>query len=114
MSTPTSEMSTANRDKLVQDFNTVISDTEQLLKSMASTGGEKAAALRATVEENLRVARDRLRALEQTALEKGRVAAQYTDEYVRGNPWQSVGYAAGVGLAVGLVLGLLLGRGSGE
>ena len=45
----------ATKDKLVEDFNAVITDTEQLLKSLAASGGEKAGAIRASVEEHLEV-----------------------------------------------------------
>ncbi|MBV9215903.1 MAG: DUF883 family protein [Acidobacteria bacterium] len=30
--------------------------------------------------------------------------------YIKKNPWQSVGYAAGAGLGVGLLLGILVAR----
>jgi ElaB/YqjD/DUF883 family membrane-anchored ribosome-binding protein len=38
------------------------------------------------------------------ALRRAREVADATDEYVRENPWQSVGIAAGVGLLLGLLL----------
>ena len=47
-------------DKLIEDFNAVIADTEQLLKSVAAVGGEKAGAMRASAEQNLNAARERL------------------------------------------------------
>lgn len=98
------------KDKLIEDFNAVISDTEQLLKSVAATGGEKAIALRASVEQNLKTARERLQNLEQAAAEKTRAAAKVTDEYVHVHPWQSIGIAAGISAIVGVVIGLLLNR----
>lgn len=99
-----------SRDKLLQDFNDVINDTEQLLKSIAAGGGEKAQALRATVEQNLKVARQRLQEFEQTAVDRARSAAKATDEYVHVHPWQSLAVAAGVAAVVGIVIGLLLNR----
>lgn len=98
------------REKLLQEFNEVVSDTEQLLKSIAAGGGEKAQALKSSVEENLRVARQKLAQFEQTAIERARVAARRTDEYVHENPWQSVAVVAGVAAVVGIVIGLLLNR----
>jgi ElaB/YqjD/DUF883 family membrane-anchored ribosome-binding protein len=100
----------SNTDKLVEDFNTVISDTEQLLKSVAATGGEKAGALRASVEENLKLARQRLQSLEAAALEKTRAAARASDEYVHDHPWESIGIAAGMGAIAGLIIGVMLSR----
>ena len=100
----------ATKDRLVEDFNAVISDTEQLLKSVAAGGGEKATALRATIEQNLKAAKDRLQGLEEAATARARAAAKATDNYVHGHPWQSVGVAAGVAGIVGIVIGLLLNR----
>jgi ElaB/YqjD/DUF883 family membrane-anchored ribosome-binding protein len=101
---------TETKDKLIEDFNAVIADTEQLLKSVAATGGEKAAAMRASVEQNLRVAKERLQQLDEAARERARAAARATDEYVRTNPWQSVGVAVGVGAIAGILIGLMLNR----
>lgn len=98
------------RDKLVQDFRTVIADTEELMKSAATVGGEKASAMRANVEQNLKSAREKLAQLEQAAVERTKAAARATDAYVHENPWQSIGVTAGVGVLVGITIGLLLNR----
>jgi ElaB/YqjD/DUF883 family membrane-anchored ribosome-binding protein len=98
------------REKLMKDFNEVVSDTEQLLKSVTSAGSEKTQALKASVEQSLKVARDRLRELQDEAADRTRIAAKRTDEYVHANPWQSIGAAAAVAAVAGLVLGLLLNR----
>jgi len=98
------------REKLVQDFRTVIADTEELMKSAAAVGGDKASALRASVEQNLKAAKAKLAQLEHAAVEKTKAAARATDAYVHENPWQSVGITAGVGVLVGITIGLLLNR----
>ena len=95
---------TAARDRLLRDFNQVVSDTEELLRSLASVGGEKAAAARESVEENLATAKKRLRDLQGSAVERATDAARATDDYVHENPWQVIAIAAGVGVLVGLVL----------
>ena len=46
--------------------------------------------------------------VEDEALRRAREIADATDEYVRENPWQSVGIAAGVGLLLGLLLSAAL------
>lgn len=99
-----------SRTKLIGDFNAVIQDTEELLRSLAATGAEKGDKLRAAAEENLRTARVKLRQLQADAAAGTHAAAEAADEYVRENPWQSVGIAAAVAALVGLVLGLLLTR----
>lgn len=99
-----------SKQKLVQDFNAVVADTERLLEALAAAGAEKGSALRTTAEKSLESARHTLEELEQGALERTRAAAKATDAYVRENPWQSVGVAAALAALVGLVLGLLMGR----
>lgn len=94
----------ASREKLLADFNAVIADTERLLKAMGEEGGERAEAVRAKMEDNLKLAKTRLRELEGDALARTRAAAQATDHYVREHPWQIAGLTAGVGLLVGLLL----------
>lgn len=98
------------REKLVQDFKTVIADTEELMRSAAAVGGDKASALRANVEQNLKSAKERLVQLEQAAVEKTKAAAKATDTYVHENPWQSIGITAGVSVLIGITIGLLLNR----
>lgn len=99
-----------SRDQLIEEFNAVVSDTEQLLKSMATAGGEKASALRESAEQKLAVTKERLRSLQHTAMEKAGAVAKTTDEYAHAHPWQSIGVAAALAAAAGVALGLLLNR----
>ncbi len=96
-----------SKEKLAMDLRTVVSDTEELLRATADQAGEKAASLRERAQANLTVAKARLHETERAMIERTRVAAQATDEYVHENPWYAVGVAAGVGL----LLGMLIGRG---
>ena len=104
------DTTTVATEKLLQDFNDVVSDTEQLLKSFAAAGGEKSQALRANLEQSLAASRERLRQLEARAVERSHAAAKATDEYVHVHPWQSIAVAAGLSAVAGIVLGLLLNR----
>lgn len=96
--------------RLIEDFNAVIEDTERLLKALATSGAEKGTALRASAEQSLAAARASLQELQDDALERGRAAAKATDDYVRDNPWQSIGIAAGVAVLAGLLIGVMLNR----
>ena len=98
------------KDQLHQEFNTVVTETEQLLKSLASAGNDKAGALRDDVVEGIAAAGKRLDQLRAQALEQANAAGQATDEYVRENPWRAIGIAAAVCGFAGLAAGLLIAR----
>jgi ElaB/YqjD/DUF883 family membrane-anchored ribosome-binding protein len=91
-------------DQLIDDLKTVMADAEALLKATSAQTGEKLQEVRARAEESLRLAKERLTVAEEEALRRARELADATEEYVRDNPWQSVGIAAGVGLVLGLLL----------
>jgi ElaB/YqjD/DUF883 family membrane-anchored ribosome-binding protein len=94
----------AARGQLVEDFQKIVSDSEALLRALASVPGEKTAALRAGVEERLAATKERLREIQGAAYEKGAAAARATDQYAHENPWQLAGIAAAVGVLIGLLL----------
>lgn len=91
-------------DQLLDDLKTVMNDAEALLRATSAQTGEKIQEVRARAEESLRQAKARLSSIEDEAVRRAREVADATDEYVRENPWQSVGIAAGVGLLLGLLL----------
>ena len=92
-------------DRILDDLRRVVDDAEGLMRETAGVAGERAAVARARAAESLRQARERLGALEDELFSRARDAARDTDRYVRDNPWQSIGIAAGVGLLLGLLLG---------
>lgn len=106
----THSSSEAIKQKLLADFNAVMSEADQLLKLVTDEGGDKANALRTKLERNLNAAKERLRSLEDAVMEKTKATARATDEYVHENPWQTVGIAAGLSAVLGVVIGLLLCR----
>ncbi len=79
-------------------------DAEALIKATSTLTGEKIQEVRARAEESLRQAKVRLTEVEEEAMRRAREIADATDEYVRENPWQSVGVAAGIGLVLGLLI----------
>ena len=98
----------AAKEKLLEDFSTVIEDSQALLKAMASAPSERMGALRGDLERKLGDARKRLTDLQDGALERGREAVRYTDEYVHDNPWQSIAIGAGVAAVIGIAIGVML------
>ena len=92
------------RGRMAGDFRTMISDGEDLLKAVASVSGEGIAAARVKFEENLNRAKATLAEASQPVFERARETAAVTNDYVRGNPWASVGIAMAAGVLVGGLL----------
>lgn len=88
---------------LMEDFQTLVSDTERLLDHTATLAGDQADELRSQIHETLLRARETLKLTEDSVRERGQAAVIATEEYVQANPWQSVGIAAGVGFLIGLL-----------
>lgn len=92
------------KDKLMSDLNTVISDAGEVLRMTADQAGESAADLRGRVQARMNQAKDELRDLQETAVAKAKAAGHAADDFVHDNPWKSIGIAAGIGLVVGLLI----------
>ena len=102
----------ASRDKLVEDVKVLSKDVQELLKATASVVGDKAAEARVRVQDSLKAAQDKLSVAHENVRAKGQEAFNVTDSYVRDNPWNAVGIAAGIGfiLGIGFSAGALLRR----
>lgn len=97
-------MAKTAREKLLADFQAVIADTEELMKSVSSDGAGKTQVLRDKVQDNLKQARDYLQDIEEAVVDKSKVAARATDEYVHENAWRTIGIAVGLGILIGMLL----------
>ena len=95
---------TTTTDQLVSDLKNVMTDAEALLKATSAQTGDRIQEVRAHAEQSLREAKARLGEVEEQALRRAREMADATQEYVRDNPWRSVGVAAGVGLLLGMLI----------
>ena len=90
--------------KLFEDLQTVVRDAEALLKATAGQAGDKIQEVRSRAEDSVRQARVRLESLQDEAIHRAKTAVGDAEGYVRSNPWQSVGIAAGVGLILGMLV----------
>lgn len=98
-------MSTENTsNKLVSDLQTIVKDTEVLLKDAGELLGEKTLGARQKLEKGLKEAKEKLDDIQGIVVDKAKEAAHVTDEYVHSNPWQAVGIAAGIGFLVGFLI----------
>lgn len=94
----------ATVEKLMEDLRRVVQDVEALLKATAGQAGDRMGEVRARAEETLRGARARLADLEAQARDRAKMAAGDADRYVRDNPWQAVGIAAGISFLLGVLV----------
>jgi ElaB/YqjD/DUF883 family membrane-anchored ribosome-binding protein len=100
----------ATKEKLLNEFNTVLAETEQLLTSVANASSDKAGALKANLEQGLASAGERLARIRDASREQAVAAARATDAYVQESPWRAIGIAAALAAAIGLAAGLLISR----
>jgi ElaB/YqjD/DUF883 family membrane-anchored ribosome-binding protein len=71
------------KERLYDEFNAVVGETEQLLKSVAAAGSDKAGMMRASVEKSLAAASERISKIREEAMGQASAAARATDEYVQ-------------------------------
>jgi len=90
--------------KLLEELQAVVRDAEALLDATAAQTGERIASVRARAEETVQQAKAHLADTQDELLQGARDAAAATESYIKKNPWQTVGLAAGVGLVIGLLL----------
>ena len=94
----------SHKEKLMHDLNQVIRDAEELLKNTEQQTGDGFKSAKAKFESTLKNAKTELNRVEELVINRTKEAAQATDVYVKENPWQSAGIAAGIGLLVGLLI----------
>jgi ElaB/YqjD/DUF883 family membrane-anchored ribosome-binding protein len=91
-------------DELQSDVKKVLNAAEDLLNEAADSSTDKAAELRARALSKLRALSETLRDVQDTAIERGKAAAEVTDGYVHDHPWRSILAAASLGVVVGLLI----------
>lgn len=89
------------KDQAFSELQSLIEESEKLLKSSASLVGEEAETLREQIGLKLQQARDSVTSVRERTLP----AVEATETYIGGHPWQTVAISAGFGLVVGLLLG---------
>ena len=92
------------KNQLASDFNTLLSDAEQLLQSTANYSGETIGAARDKFQNTLAHFKGRVSDAQSAAAGTWNRAATATDGYVHENPWKVIGAVAAVSLLVALLL----------
>ncbi|CAN7387847.1 DUF883 family protein [Paraburkholderia hospita] len=102
--TEITEQLALGRQKLVQDLNVLLADSEEMLRLAAAVPGEGLDALRERLRTHVDSVQNALADAQTSAQRRYRSAtAVQTERYVRQNPWQSLGIAAGVGFVLGML-----------
>lgn len=94
-----------HKEQLMNDLHLVIHDAEELLKNTEQQSSEGFKAAKERFEKTLKKTKAEIERIEDLVVTRTREAAKATDVYVKENPWQSAGIAAGVGLLLGLLIG---------
>ena len=94
----------ANTNPIARDIQNVVSDAQELLKTVQTEGEGKLADVKTKVQQQLDSARQMLGQLQTQVQDGAKVAMDSTDAYVRGNPWRAVGISAAVGARVGFLI----------
>lgn len=90
--------------KLAQDVQTVLADTQELMRLAAGEAGQGYKDARARLERSSQAVRQQLDSMQAAAKGKAMDAGRTADDYVRQHPWEAIGVAAGVGLLLGALL----------
>lgn len=101
--TDTTEQLSLGKQKIVEDLNVLLTDSEEMLRLAASVPGEGLDALRDRLRTHVDSVQNALSDAQDSAQRRYRSATVQTERYVRQNPWQSLGIAAGVGFMIGLL-----------
>jgi ElaB/YqjD/DUF883 family membrane-anchored ribosome-binding protein len=102
--TQTTEQLALGRQKIVEDLSVLLADSEEMLRLAAAVPGEGIDALRVRLRTHADSVQAALADAQSSAQRRYRSATVQTERYVRQNPWQALGIAAGVGFVLGLLV----------
>jgi len=94
-----------NKEHLINEFQSVVTNAEELLKATANISGDQLAAIRSKAEKSLTVAKSMMLDTQNQLVKKTKETVKVTDVYVHDNPWRVIGFAASFGVLVGLLIG---------
>jgi ElaB/YqjD/DUF883 family membrane-anchored ribosome-binding protein len=97
-----------NTEATVGELNRVITQAEELLKTLGEEGGAAAEAVRQRVLRTVSQAKVRLANAGTRVRGAASDAARATDSYVQENPWRAIAYGAAAGAALALIASLLV------
>ena len=105
-----SENGARSSDSVVVELNRIVSQAEDLLKTLGEEGGAAVEAVRQRVLRTVGQAKVKIADVSTRARGAANDAAKVTDRYVHDNPWKSIAYGAAAGAVVAIVAAALLRR----
>ena len=90
-----------NGNAIARDIQNVVTDAQDLLKTVQTEGSNKLADVKAKMNQQLDSAKQMLTQLQGTVTDGAKAAVDSTDAYVRANPWRAVGISAALGALIG-------------
>ena len=90
---------------IAQEFQNFVADMEDLIKAGTSLTGDDLARAKANLAARVAAARAFVEEMPGTISDRARNTVKVADDYVREQPWQTVGISAAVGLLIGFLLG---------
>lgn len=95
-----------SQNPIARDFQNVVDDAHELLKTVEREGEGKVNQVRSKVQESIEAAKTKLADVGGQVQDSAKQYAATTDEYVHAHPW----HAIGVGALAGALLGFLIAR----
>ena len=89
---------------IARDIQNVVSDAQELLRTVQSEGSSKLTEVKGQVQAKLDNAKQMLGQMGTQVQDSAKQAMDTTDEYVRANPWRAVGVSAAVGALIGFLI----------
>jgi ElaB/YqjD/DUF883 family membrane-anchored ribosome-binding protein len=99
-----------NTESTVVELNRIVTQAEELLKTLGEEGGAAVEAVRQRVLRTVSQAKVRLADASARVRGAANEAAKSTDRYVHDNPWKSIAYGAAAGAAVAIIASVILRR----
>jgi ElaB/YqjD/DUF883 family membrane-anchored ribosome-binding protein len=96
--------SNSNSSPIARDIQNVVSDAQELLKTVQSEGSSKLTEVKGQVQAKLDNAKQMLGQLGTQVQDGAKQAMDTTDAYVRANPWRAVGAATALGALIGFLI----------
>ncbi|HSC84619.1 MAG TPA: DUF883 family protein [Pseudomonas sp.] len=91
---------------LSQDFHRLLADIEELIKMTASLTGDELLRAHAQINAKMAIAKAYTEAFGDSLAQQAQHGVRRANDYVRQQPWQTLGISA----AVAFLLGLLIAR----